>query len=327
MAHYGLGVVEQLERDLARLKGAFERTNWCPLGACAITGTGFPIDRGLTASLLGFAGPMGNTYGSIATVDYLLEGMAAVAVLLVGLGRVVQDLLFWSTAEVGYLRLGDGFVQTSSLMPQKRNPVAFEHARALASAAIGRAQAVALAVHNTPFGDIVDTEDDLQPLADSAFGDAIRAMRLLAAALPTVELDPADLEARARDGWATLTELADTLVRDHDLPFRTAHDVARRFMTGREQSPDRAPGRLLADASREVCGRPLEYADGDLQEILCPRRFVGVRTTLGGPAPAVTVPAARAARVALAADRGWWTARQAALRDADDRLAAACAAL
>jgi argininosuccinate lyase len=138
IAHYLLAVIEQLERDTVRLKSAYASTNRNPLGACAITGTGFPIDRDRTAALLGFAGPTGNTYGSIATVDYLLESVSATSVLLAGLGRVLQDLLLWCTAEFGYLRLSDGFVQGSSIMPQKRNPVGLEHARAIASKALGR---------------------------------------------------------------------------------------------------------------------------------------------------------------------------------------------
>ena len=167
-----MAVIEQLERDAVRLEAAYASTNCNPLGACAITGTGFPIDRQRTTELLGFAAATGNTYGSIATVDYLLESVSATAVLLAGVGRVIQDLLLWCTAEFGYLRLADGFVQSSSIMPQKRNPVALEHARALASKALGQASAIQLAVHNTPFGDIVDTEDDLQPLVESMFEDA-----------------------------------------------------------------------------------------------------------------------------------------------------------
>ena len=103
--------------------------------------------------------------------------------LLAGLGRVVQDLLLWCTAEFGYLRLADGFVQSSSIMPQKRNPVALEHARAIASKALGQASAMMLTVHNTPFGDIVDTEDDLQPLVAPMFRDARRAVALVGAAM------------------------------------------------------------------------------------------------------------------------------------------------
>src|SRR5258708_7616575 len=141
VAHYLLAVVEQLERDVVRLKGAYDRTNRNPLGACAITGTGFPIDRQLTSDLLGFCGPTCNTYGSIATVDYLLESASAAAVLLVGHGRFVQDLLLWSTSEFGYVCFGDGFVQCSSSMPPKRNPGAVDHARAVGGKAPARAQA------------------------------------------------------------------------------------------------------------------------------------------------------------------------------------------
>src|SRR5262245_44928399 len=150
VAHYLLAVVEQLERDSVRLRAAYASTNRCPLGACAITGTGFDIDRKLTSDLLGFDGPTGNTYGSIATVDYLLESASAAAVLTTGLGRFVQDLLLWCTVEFGYLRLGEGFVQSSTIMPQKRNPVALEHARAIGSKALGQVSAIMMSVHNTP---------------------------------------------------------------------------------------------------------------------------------------------------------------------------------
>src|SRR5580692_7745627 len=249
VAHYLLAVVEQLERDAIRLRGAYQRTNRNPLGTCAITGTGFPIDRQLTSDLLGFSAPTVNTYGSIATVDYLLESSSAAAVLLTGFGRFVQDLLLWSTAEFHYLRLGDGFVQSSSIMPQKRNPVVLEHARAIASKAFGQAQAIFTCVHNTPFGDIVDTEDDLQPLVFSMFRDATRTIKIVAAAITTAEFDAAQLEARAGEGWTTLTELADTLARDHNLPFRAAHAIAGRLMASRDRNPDRPISELLAEAS------------------------------------------------------------------------------
>src|SRR5690606_33195187 len=146
---------------------------------------------------LGFDGPTGNTYGSIASVDYVLEGAGAVVVLFTGLGRFIQDLLLWCTVEVGYLRLPDGFVQVSSIMPQKRNPVALEHARALSSKAFAQAGAIPVAVHNTPFGDIVDTEDDLQPLVAAMFKDAIRAVSLVAVALDGADVDVEKMRMRA----------------------------------------------------------------------------------------------------------------------------------
>src|SRR5437764_8280469 len=281
VAHYFLAMIEQLERDAVRLKGAYDRTNRNPLGACAITGTGFPIDRQLTSELLGFCAPTGNTYGSIATVDYLLESTSAASVLLTGLGRLLQDLLLWCTSEFGYMRLGDGYVQCSSIMPQKRNPVALEHARAIGSKALGQAQAIVTAVHNTPFGDIVDTEDDLQPLVFAMFRDATRAVKLVSAAIATAAFDARRLEARAGDGWTTLTELADTLVRDHQVPFRTAHAIAAQVMAVRQADPHRPLAAAVADASRDQLGTALEYSEAALVEILSPRHFVTVRTTSG----------------------------------------------
>jgi argininosuccinate lyase len=327
VAHYLLAVVEQLERDAARLTAAYQRTNRNPLGACAITGTGFPIDRHLTSNLLGFCGPTVNTYGSIATVDYLLESTSAAAVLLAGFGRFVQDLLLWSTAEFHYVRFGDGFVQSSSIMPQKRNPVAIEHARAIASKALGQTQAIFTSIHNTPFGDIVDTEDDLQPLVFSMFRDATRALKIVAAAMTTAEFDAAQLEARAGEGWTTLTELADTLARDHNLPFRTAHAVAGRLMAARERHPDRPLGELLAEASSALPGGPLAYSDAALTTILSPRYFVTVRRTLGGPAPEETARAAKVSQAQIEADEAWLSRAAGALADAERTLAKRSAVL
>ena len=321
VAHYLLAVVEQLERDAERLIAAYRHTNRNPLGACAITGTGFPIDRQLTSDLLGFDGPTVNTYGSIATVDYLLESASAAAVLLVGHGRVVQDFLLWSTSEFNYLRLGDGFVQSSSIMPQKRNPVALEHARAIGSKALGQSQAILLSVHNTPFGDIVDTEDDLQPLVFAMFRDATRAVELVAAAMTTAEFDAARLEARAGDGWTTLTELADTLAREHGLPFRTAHAIAARLIALRLHHPQTNLAALLAEASGELLDAPLVYSESALETILSPRHFVDVRRTLGGPAPSETGRAAGVSSEKLEADEAWQAAAVQALKDAQSKLA------
>jgi argininosuccinate lyase len=327
LAHYVLGVIEQLERDVVRLQAAYVTTNRSPLGACAITGTAFPIDRQRTSDLLGFDAPTGNTYGSIATVDYLLESVSAAAVLIVGVGRVVQDLLLWCTAEVRYLRLADGFVQSSSIMPQKRNPVALEHARAIGSKALGQATAVMLAVHNTPFGDIVDTEDDLQPLVHAAFGDAERSTRLVAAALAEASFDVGAMARRAGEGWITVTELADTLTRDQGLPFRRSHAIAAGLVEAHRATPDRPLADLLAAVSGDVLGTPIILTEARLRDVLSPRHFVAVRRTLGGPAPERTTEAIAAADTRLSDDRRWLDETRGALSAADHALALALEAL
>jgi len=326
IAHYLLAVIEQLERDVVRLRAAYASTNRCPLGACAITGSGFPIDRDLTSSLLGFDAPTGNTYGSIATVDYLLESVSATAVLAAGLGRVLQDLLTWCTAEFGYLRLADGFVQTSSIMPQKRNPVALEHARGIASKALGQASAVMLAVHNTPFGDIVDVEDDLQPLVAAMFRDARRAVALTAAALRDAQFDVSRLEVRAAEGGTTLTELADHLVRDHGIAFGAAHAIAARMLAESRQGAFGSAGSpsglasILERVSAEIIGRPLRYSDQELATVLSARHFVEVRRTAGGPAPEETRRALGQSQQQLEADRRWLSTTRLSVAAAEERL-------
>ena len=327
VAHYLLAVLEQLERDVVRLKAAYASTNQNPLGACAITGTGFPIDRDRTTALLGFDRPTGNTYGSIATVDYLLESVSATAILLTGLGRVIQDLLLWCTVEFGYLRLADDFVQGSSIMPQKRNPVALEHARAIASKAAGQAAGIMLAVHNTPFGDIVDTEDDLQPLVTQMFGDAARAVALVAAAMGSAEFNVEALAAGAAQNWITVTELADTLARDHGLSFRAGHTIAARLVAGSRSTPGTPPATLLREAAQAVTGRAIVYTDAQLAEILSPRHFVEIRRTPGGPSPAETRRALSVSETQLAADDEWLASARHRLAHAEAALRAAAAAL
>ena len=323
VAHYLMAAVEQLERDGVRLAAAFGTTNRNPLGSCAITGTGFSIDRSRTSALLGFDGPTGNTYGSIATVDYLLESVSAASTMLIGLGRVLQDLLLWCTTEFGYLRLSDQFVQCSSIMPQKRNPVALEHARAIASKAVGQAQAIVVAVHNTPFGDIVDTEDDLQPLVTAMFTDSARAVRLVSAALESARLDNARMAQRAGESWITMTELADTLTRDHGLPFKASHAIASRLIAEAANQPWELWPALLAQISAHVHGTPIHYSSDQLAHILSPAHFVEIRRTPGGPNPDVVAKAISASRERLATDRHWFESAIGKLRRAEEELKSA----
>ena len=301
VAHYLLAVVEELERSTARLSSAYQTTNRNPLGACAITGTGFAIDRNLTSALLGFDGPTGNTYGSIASVDYVLESAAAASTLAVGTGRFVHDMLLWCTAEMGYLRLPDGFVQISSIMPQKRNPVALEHARSLLSKAFGELQAIPAMVHNTPFGDIVDTEDDLQPLVWRAFTDAGRGVELTAAAMADAKFDVDRMRARANEGWVTVTELADTLSRDHGLPFTMAHHAASAVVEQMRSKPGASLGDAVAAASA-AAGREVRLGDAELARILSPENFIEIRRTPGGPSPEIVTAALASAQAAMDRD-------------------------
>ena len=241
---------------------------------------------------------------------------------------MVQDLLLWCTTEFGYLRLSDGFVQCSSIMPQKRNPVALEHARAIASKAVGQATAILLAVHNTPFGDIVDTEDDLQPLVSTMFRDA----------------RPGGPSGRRGDERRAFDTRADGRARGRrtgspspSSPTRWRATTAcrsrpatpsRRVWSSRRRHAGRRPlSAVLRDVSLEVLGRSVEMDDDALARVLSPRHFVEVRTTPGGPAPSETARAIAASRLRLAEDDGWLKARIESLRGAERELDGGCRAL
>jgi argininosuccinate lyase len=182
-------------------------------------------------------------------------------------------------------------------------------------------------VHNTPFGDIVDTEDDLQPLVATMFDDAARAVTLVAAAMASAEFNRERMAERARVGWITVTELADTLTREHGLPFKTSHAVAARFVGESARRPGEKPGVLLREITSSVTGRAVEIPDERLEEVLSPEYFVRVRTTPGGPSPVQTTAAIGSSRERLASDEEWMRKTVEKLRSADQRLKDTAAAL
>jgi len=328
LGHYLLAVIELMERDERRLRAAFATVNRCPLGACAISTTGFPIDREYTANLLGFEGLQLNSYGAIAATDYLTETAGAISTAMLNLGRVAQDFLLWCTAEFGYLRLRDAWVQISSIMPQKRNPVPFEHVRVLASKAFAQAQGVFTCLHNTPFGDINDAEDDLQPLVFAATADATRAIRLFAGVMDGCEVMAARMAERAAADFLTVTELADTLVRSEGVSFREAHHLVSasvKELNGRYS--ELAFVESVEALAPSYLGRALRISRDELLEALDPRHFVNIRRIPGGPAPEALQTALEQADANLKKSRTWLEAKSAAQAAYPEAIASACRSL
>jgi argininosuccinate lyase len=325
LGHYLMAFIEILERDCERLQAAYGRVNRSPMGACAITTTGFPIDRNLTARLLGFDALQVNSYGAIAAVDYLTESCSALAVAMLNLGRFAQDLLQWSTAEFNYLRLSDAYVQISSIMPQKRNPVPLEHVRILASRSLTQAQSVLGCLHNTPFGDMNDAEDDLQPLAYTAFEDGQRSLHLLAGALDEAEFNIERMAAAAEENFLTVTELADTLVRSTGMSFHSAHKIvsgAVRELNGRYD-----PIAMSALIERELPSFTKNSAKLSREAILnalSAANFVSVRRVAGGPASEALDPEIQRAREQLFLDQQWLATARERLADSKTAMRQKC---
>ncbi|WP_308916578.1 argininosuccinate lyase [Jannaschia sp. LMIT008] len=291
--HYLCAVAEVLLRDAHRLCEACDALELCPMGAAAITTSGFPVDRAQVATLLGFTRPMTNSYNCIASVDYVTGLYSALKLIFVHLGRVVQDMAFWSAFEVGQLRLSDALVQVSSIMPQKRNPVPIEHMRHLAAMTAGRCDAVVDTMRNTPFTDMNDSEGEVQQAGYAAFAGGDRMLALMEAVLRGARIDGARVRRNADAACVTVTELADTLVRAEGLTFRQAHHVAAQ--TARAAIARGVPlGQgfdAFADAFRATAGRDAALDRDAFAEAVSPDAFVARRDRLGGPAPAALAEA------------------------------------
>lgn len=287
-AHYLAGIEAEFAKDSERLLAMWPRLNRSPMGAAALATSGYPVDRHYVATALGFDGLVENSYEAVASADFTAEYAAWALILLGHVSRFVTDLMFWVTNEVAAIKLHPSLIQVSSIMPQKRNPVALEHVRAFTTKAMGLAAAIVQQMHNVPYGDINDVNDDLQPSVRGLSVELNDILQLLTDIVATMEVDRQLLHRRSAEGFAAVTELADVLVRDVGLPFRTAHHVVSQVVERLT-----ADGRrlldldlfLLDEIAQEVTGRPTGLSEEQLQRAVDPVHFVQVRSVQGGPAP------------------------------------------
>ncbi len=327
--HYLAAALEVLQRDIARLSAARDVLDHCPMGAAAITTSSFPIDRHRVADLLGFDGPTRNSYGSIAAVDYVTGLYSAIRLTMLHLGRVVQDFQFWSAFEVGQLHVPGSLVQISSIMPQKRNPVPIEHLRHLASLTAGRCEAIVGVMHNTPFTDMNDSEGAVQEAGFAAFESGERMLDLLASLIDKVSIDAERVRRIGDAACITVTELADSLVREETLSFRQAHEIAAAtagsvIADGRPLCEGHA---AFATAFEAATGRPSALDEAAFRTTVSPETFVARRDRFGGPAPAALDHALDAFDEERRSVAARLDERTAHLRDAETGLAHAFAQL
>ncbi|MEE2922536.1 MAG: argininosuccinate lyase [Pseudomonadota bacterium] len=240
LGHHLLAYVEMLERDRSRLFGCAERLNECPLGAAALAGTGFPIDRDMTAEALGFARPMANSLDAVSARDFALEALAALSIASTHLSRLAEEIVLWTSAQFGFAQLTDAWSTGSSIMPQKRNPDAAELIRAKASLITGLYTSLQGAVKALPLAYAKDLQDDKR-LTFEAFDTYNLCVRAMTGMIDTIRFRPDNMRAAAAKGFSTATDLADWLVRELGLPFRDAHHVT---------------GELVARAEAKACDLP-----------------------------------------------------------------------
>ena len=291
--HHLLAWNAMLERDWQRLGDCRKRVNLSPLGVAALAGTGFAIDRNMTAATLGFEGVCSNSLDAVSDRDFILEFCGAVALMMVHLSRMAEELVLWASQHFGFVDLGDAFCTGSSIMPQKKNPDVAELVRGRSGRAVGNLTALLVLMKGQPLAYNRDNQEDKQPLFDS-FDNAHACLGVLAAMVPNMTFDRERMRNAASRGHATATDLADYLVRG-GLAFRDAHEVVGTAVQLAESS-----GRELDALSLEELRGVSDRINDDVFEILTLEGSLHSRNHIGGTAPDQVRLAAAQARQALA---------------------------
>ena len=290
--HHLLAWQEMLARDRDRLRECRARVNRMPLGAAALAGTSFPIDRAMTAKLLEFDAPCENSLDAVSDRDFLIEFVSACALVMVHLSRMSEELVLWSSAQFGFVSLSDAYCTGSSIMPQKKNPDVPELVRGKCGRVIGALNTLLVLMKGQPLAYNRDNQEDKEPLFDAldTVRDCVTVYTGLVGAI-TPQRDA--MRAAALEGYATATDLADYLVRK-GVPFRDAHEIVGKAV---RHAVER--GCDLAELSLDEMRRFSQAIGEDVFEVLTLEGSVAARDHLGGTAPAQVRAAAARARAAL----------------------------
>jgi argininosuccinate lyase len=319
LPHHLLAYEQALGRDFDRLRAAFLHVNLSPLGAAAFASTGYPVDREMTARLLGFDQVLGNSMDAVASRDFVLETLAAGAILMTLLSRMAEDLILWSTPAFGFVSLDDAYCSSSSIMPQKKNPDTLEILRAKAGTAQGALSGALTIVKGLPMSYNRDLQE-VTPHLWRGMSAVMESTDLLARLLQGATFDEKRMAQEAARGFSTATDLADMLVRSHNLPFRTAHTIVGRAV--RRGSLDL---RVLEAAAQEVAGISLVQRGVTADEVavaLDVPTAIASRSAAGGPAPEAITRALRERRRVHRQDSAWVVSQEKAIQEALSQLLA-----
>ena len=279
LGHHLLAYVEMASRDRGRFADARKRANESPLGAAALAGTSFPIDRSATAKALGFDRPMGNSLDAVSDRDFVLETLSAAAITSMHLSRFAEEIVIWTSPLVGLVRLSDKFTTGSSIMPQKRNPDAAELVRAKTGRLNGALIALLTVMKGLPLAYGKDMQEDKQG-AMEAFAALSLAIRAMTGMVVDMVPDEPRMRLAAGEGYATATDLADWLVRTLKMPFRDAHHVTGRIVARASQD-----GVALHELPLQAMQAIEPKISADALKVLSVEASVKSRTSFGGTAP------------------------------------------
>ena len=323
MGHYLSGWANALERDFDRLQAAYGRTNQSSLGASALAGSSWPLNRTRTASLLAFDGVLANSRDAgFGNKDYVAEILAAVGILMTNLSTLAADLHLWSTFEFNMIEVADGFCGTSSLMPQKKNAWAVDWIRGAAGNSIGNFASCLGAMRGSSSTD-ASLQDYPETALPGALGDAIDFLPLLQGVIETMNVNEDLMLERAWSNWTTASNLADAIVRLGGLSFRSAHGIVGRLVrdaTASGLGPRGVTPEMLDKAAMEVAGARVGMSRDTIMEALNPLSFIESRVTLGSVNPKEVVLMLKDAGNALREDQDWMLGAQKRIADAETEL-------
>ena len=277
--HHMMAYVEMFSRDLSRVRDARKRMNESPLGAAALAGTGFAIDRHMTAAALGFDQPMGNSLDAVSARDFALEFLGVASISAMHLSRFAEELVIWSSAQFRFVTLSDRFSTGSSIMPQKKNPDAAELIRAKIGRIFGANVALMMVMKGLPLAYSKDMQEDKEQVFDAA-DNWMLALAAMEGMVRDMSANVANLEGAASAGFSTATDLADWLVRETGLPFRDAHHVTGALVAKAESKGCDLPDLTLEDM-QAVHGN----IDASVYDVLGVHNSVRSRLSYGGTAP------------------------------------------
>lgn len=278
--HHMLAYVEMFARDRSRFADARKRMNQSPLGAAALAGTSFPIDREMTANALGFDGPMGNSLDAVSDRDFALEYLAAASICAMHLSRFAEELVIWSSAQFRFVKMSDRWSTGSSIMPQKRNPDAAELIRAKIGRIFGANVALMTVMKGLPLAYCKDMQEDKEQVFDAS-DNLLLSLAAMAGMVADMTGNAPALKAAAATGFSTATDLADWLVRTLGMPFRDAHHV-----TGSLVALAEAEGKDLSDLTLSQMQAVHQDITQAVFDVLGVDNSVASRTSFGGTAPA-----------------------------------------
>ena len=320
-AHYLLSYVDMLERDSQRLEETYQRVNLCPMGAGALATSSFPIDRDRVAELLGFSEVLENSIDAVSSRDFILETMADLTIIAVDISRLVEDLILWSSPDFGIIELPDSFSFTSSIMPQKKNPDVLEVIRAKMSHILGNFLTSAVTMKALPSSYNMDFQE-ITPRLWESLENVTSSLDMLSKLVANLKVFK-NVFSKPLLSFSTSTELANTLVRNYKVPFRTAHKIVGsliKMLTEEKITFSDVTPELLQKVIQDSLGLSLSVNAKDIHESTDPLKFVESHKARGGPSPTEVKRMLKIRKKWTALSKSNLSKKKLQLNEADDRL-------